>query len=132
MGWERRPGIVGVEQHGLGGGAGMGRRALGKESGVAGVLHVDHAELQRGAQQALGCLGVLDGYDAVGDLDQRAREMFGLDSADGEGVGQIFARAAKIEQEIDADIVEDQRDEADDGELLPSFEPDRCERANTA
>jgi hypothetical protein len=85
----------------------MVRRALGKESGVAGVLHVDHAEMQRG-KQALGCLGVLDGYDAVGDLDQRAGRCLG--SAGREGVGQIFARAAEIEQEIDANIVEDQRD----------------------
>ena len=46
----------------------------------------------------------------------------------GEGIGEIFAGAAEIKQEIDADIVADQRDDPDHRELLPSLlELERCE-----
>lgn len=41
-----------------------------------------------------------------------------LDAVGGERIGQIFARAAEIEQEINADVVADQRHEANDGELV--------------
>ena len=115
---ERGPGVIGVEQHGLRGGAGARHRALGEEAGIARVLDVDHAEMPRAPEQALRRLGILDRDDAVGDLDERAGQMPGLDAVGGEGIGQIFARAAEIEQEIDADIVADQRDEADHGELV--------------
>src|SRR3990172_7521068 len=69
--------------------------------------------MPRRPEQALRGLGILDGDDAVGDLDERAGQMPGLDLVGGEGIGQIFARAAEIEQEIDADIVDDQRGEPD-------------------
>jgi hypothetical protein len=81
---------------------------------VARVLDVDHAEMARRPEQALRGLGVLDGDDAVGDLDQRAGEMTRLDAIGREG-GQIFAGAAEIEQEIDADIVAEERKQPDGG-----------------
>jgi hypothetical protein len=55
---------------------GLGR-AFGNQSGILGVLDVDHAEMARAPEQALRRLGVLDRNDAIGDLDQRAREMRG-------------------------------------------------------
>ena len=73
--------------------------------------------MARAAQQALRRFGVLHLDDAVGDLHQRRCEVPGLDASRREGIGEIFARAAEIEQEVDADIVEDQRRNADDGAL---------------
>lgn len=99
---QRGPGVVGVEQHGLGGGGGVACGAFSQQAGIARILDVDHAEMARRPEQALGRFGVLDGDDAVGDLDQRAGEMARLDLVGREGVGQIFAGAAEIEQEIDA------------------------------
>ena len=80
-------------------------------------LHIDDAEMARAAQQALRGLGVFHLDDAIGDLHQRAREMLRLDSRRREGIGEIFARAAEIEQQIDADVIADQRRDADDGAL---------------
>ena len=126
---QRGPRVIGVEQHGFRRRSRARCRALGEQAGVARVLHVDHAEMPRRAQQALRRLGILDRDDAIGDLDQGAGEMPGLDAAGGEGIGEIFARAAEIKQEIDADIVADQRDDADHRELVALLARARALRA---
>jgi hypothetical protein len=73
--------------------------------------------MARAPEQALRRLGILDRHNAVGDLDQGARKVLGLDARSREGVGEIFAGAAEIEQEIDADIVADECGEPDDRAL---------------
>src|SRR6185312_16635895 len=99
---------------GLGGGARVLRSAFGQQTTIARVLDVDYAEMAGRAQQALGRFGVFDRDDAVGDLDQRTGQMPRLDPARRERIGEIFAGAAEIEQEIDADIIADERRETDD------------------
>ena len=111
---EPRPWIVVVEQHRLCRLAGACAVALGDEPDVAGILHVDDAHVPRALQQALRGLGVLDLDDAVGDLDQRAREVAPFDALGGEGVSEIFARAAEIVEQEDADVVHGERGEPDD------------------
>ncbi len=111
-----RPGIIDVEQHGIGHGARLRLGVLGDETEVAGILDVDDAQVPRAGEKVARGLGVGRLGYAVGDLDQRVAEVAGLDMLGGEAVGEILARAAQIEQHIDADGVEHVGDDADDDE----------------
>lgn len=86
------PRIIAIEQHRLCGAARTLCGALRQEPGVACVLDVDHAEMARAPEQGLGRVGVFDGHDAVGDLDQRARELLRLDA----GAEKASARYSRV------------------------------------